>query len=95
VIEDLLEEKGTFKILEALVSHQSPPLSKYEIGKLTDLSRKTLDKRIDSLKRLKLITETCDIGPRSRTEICLTEKGKEIAELLVQIDDKVRALKIM
>ena len=50
---------------------------------------RTVDNRLRLLKSLKLVRETPQVGPRARTEIALTSKGKEVAKLLIQIKEKI------
>lgn len=86
---DFLEKKGTIRILLILFENQDKNYSKYELEKVSNLSKNTLDKRIKLLKNLKLVIDVEKVGPRERTEINLTSLGNEIANLLVQIKEKI------
>jgi DNA-binding HxlR family transcriptional regulator len=89
---EVFEEKGFIKILHFLSENPDKTYSKYEIQKATKLSSNTLKKRIISLKKYYLIEETPEVGPRARTEIKLSNIGKEIAQLLIKIMKKIGLL---
>lgn len=72
-----------------LYENQDQPYSKYEIEKRSKLSKRTVDHRIRVLKNLQLVEETQKVGPRARTEINITHRRKEIAELLADIKNKL------
>ncbi len=86
---EIFEKKGTNRILLLLLENQDHPYSKYELEKISKLSNLTLVKRLKNLKNIKLVEETHGVGPRARTEINLTPLGREIAELLAKIKEKM------
>jgi len=87
---EFFEKKGVVKILLELYQDQEKPYSKYELEKKTNLSKKTLYKRLDQLLERGLITEEADIGPRNRTDISLTEKGLKVSSHLQKIHESLR-----
>lgn len=86
---EIFEKKGTIRILLLLYEKQGRHYSKYELAKASELNMKTVDSRLRVLKKLELLKETLEVGPRARTEIALTPKGKEVAKLLIQIKEKI------
>ena len=89
ILIEILEKKGTIRILLLLLENQDNLYSKYELEKFSKLSNLTLIDRLKDLKEVKLVEETQDVGPRARTEINLTPLGREIAELLAKINEKM------
>ena len=86
---EIFEKKGIIRILLILHENHDQPYSKYELEKISKLSKRTVDHRLKVLKNLNLVEETQQVGPRARTEINLTPHGKEIAELFENIQNKL------
>ena len=86
---EIFEKKGTIRILLLLYEKEGRHYSKYELAKASELNMKTVDNRLRLLESLKLVRETPEVGPRARTEIAITPKGKEVAKLLIQIKEKI------
>ncbi len=83
------EKKGAIQILLLLFQNPNMIFSKYELEKKLNLNKRTVDNRIKFLKSLLLINEILEIGPRKRTEIILTTKGKEISEFFLKIRENL------
>ena len=86
---EIFEKKGTIRILLLIYEKEGRLYSKYELKNALNLNMRTIDNRLRLLKTLKLVRETLEVGPRARTEIALTSKGKEVAKLLIQIKEKI------
>ena len=86
---EIFEKKGTIRILLLIYEKEGRLYSKYGLKNALNLNMRTIDNRIRLLKSLKLVKETLQVGPRARTEIAITPKGKEVAKLLIQIKEKI------
>lgn len=71
----LFEKKGFARILLLLLNNQNSIGSKYELKKLSELNNTSLNECLETLKNFKIINVIKDIGPRSRTELKLTDLG--------------------
>ena len=84
------EEPYAIQILIFLLENAGNDYSKYEILKILKTSRKPFNRRLEFLKKQGLISETTDVAPRNRTELRLTELGKEIATHFKSVKEKLK-----
>ena len=84
------EEQYAIRILIFLLENVEKDYSKYEVIKMLKTSRKPFNKRLEFLKKQGLVSETTDVGPRNRTELRLTDLGKEIATHFKSVKEKLK-----
>ena len=80
-----LDERATLRLLIALVSIDKNLTSL--LGELDGVGFNSLNKAIDILKDLKLIKEK--ESPYRIREFSLTDKGKEVAEIVLELKRKI------
>ena len=89
IIMELFAKKGTINLLFVLHENEGEPYSKYQLERKANLSFQTLEERLEALIKKNLVKETLEVGPRSRTEIELTDLGRRIVKLLLKIRDEL------
>jgi predicted transcriptional regulator len=84
---DILEDSVSLNILYVLIQSQERRMIRGVLYSRISSSSNTAQKRIDSLIRHGLIAETIEPLPPKRKWVELTEKGRLIAEKLVEIEE--------
>ncbi|MGV9142077.1 MAG: hypothetical protein ACOC1X_03980 [Promethearchaeota archaeon] len=81
----ILEQKGILEILVILYENDYFIRSKYRLEKLTHLSKVTLNKRIDLLRELNLLSTKKQDESLYRIKVVLTDEGIQICEILIHL----------
>ena len=84
---DLLEQTGALRVLLLLNEKQRyiTELRKSSVNPEGIMSQDSLWKCRRNLTELKLIIEEIEDGPRPKTFLVITEKGRRVAEKIAQI----------
>ena len=82
-ITQLMERKGSIRLILCLRTQGT--LSKYKLTKITGLHSTTLDKRIETLRKIEIVKVQREEKGRIKKLVNLTEMGDEIAILLMSI----------
>ena len=84
---ELLEQNGILRALVAIVEKPRyvTELRKSGVNPEGIMSLDSLDKCRANLSKLGLITERIDEGPRPRTWLTITEKGRRVAQKVREI----------
>jgi len=91
---EFIGPKGLVRILLFLYENKEKIFSKFQLEKSLKISKKTINKKLKTLNSLDLIEEQLEVGPRKRTEIKLTEMGKEIAGEFFKVKQLYNNLKL-
>jgi DNA-binding HxlR family transcriptional regulator len=78
------ENKGNIRILLRLYSNDKSIKSKYELVKITNIARNTIEIRLQELKKYDLVKVIKERSPRNPTLIKLTKKGVDFSNLLIK-----------
>ncbi len=78
---EILEKKGLTSILIRLFQNHNSIESKYKLEKITNLSKRTIEKRINLLRELNLISLKEKGNSRNTILIELTELGIELSKI--------------
>ena len=74
------EYTGTLRILKTLLENDGKFDSKFKLRKSINIDPDTFERAYEILINKELIMEDPNIGPKKRTVVELTRKGKEFAE---------------
>jgi len=85
---ELLEQNGILRALVAIVEKPRYVTELRRSGVNPDgiMSLDSLDKCRANLSRLGLITESMEKGPRPKTFLVITEKGRRVAKKIKEIE---------